>query len=266
MNKNDIIGAYVLHNKNGISSIGKVNCITQENGSEYLKVQFENIEKTFPFPDIVAPKYNFNFIFLDKDIQKYVENLFTEKYSVSAQETEKPKIFNNKTDDKLEQIIDIFDEIHTDFSTVIDLLFDKIIKERSISFLYEKKTPVYEKEIPAPPIPQNVYTPKCYNYNATNHNFNFDGGEILSNMGATWFVSYSYYLCIDENHYNWNKTNSLNTRIHNYNKSKKYHDYWLEQVLKMSDAKLNTNKLNLKAHEIKEMARKILKQQKEKNL
>lgn len=155
MNKNDIISTYVLHNKNGISSIGKIKSITQQNGLEYLNVQFENTEKTFPFPDIIAPKYNFNFIFLDKDIQKYVESLFIEKYSVSSQKTETPKIFNNQADDKLEQIIDIFDEIHTDFSTVIDLLFDKIIKERSISFLYEKEMPVYEKETPNQPIQQN---------------------------------------------------------------------------------------------------------------
>ena len=100
----------------------------------------------------------------------------------------------------------------------------------------------------------------------SNHTFNFDGGEILSQMGATWFVSYTYYLCIDERHKNWDKTKSLNTRIYNYNKSENYHNYWLEQVLKMNDAKLNTNKLNLRAHEIKEMARRILKQLKEKNL
>lgn len=25
------------------------------------------------------------------------------------------------------------------------------------------------------------------------HNFSFEGGEILTGMGASWFVSYAYY-------------------------------------------------------------------------
>jgi hypothetical protein len=28
---------------------------------------------------------------------------------------------------------------------------------------------------------------------AKNHDFNFDGGEYLTSMGATWFVSYSFH-------------------------------------------------------------------------
>jgi len=28
---------------------------------------------------------------------------------------------------------------------------------------------------------------------ARNHDFNFDGGEYLTSMGATWFVSYSFF-------------------------------------------------------------------------
>ncbi len=31
------------------------------------------------------------------------------------------------------------------------------------------------------------------------HNFSFEGGEILTGMGASWFVSYAYYQHIDKN-------------------------------------------------------------------
>ena len=34
------------------------------------------------------------------------------------------------------------------------------------------------------------------------HNFNFDGGEYLSQMGASWFTSYSYFYLIDRTHSN----------------------------------------------------------------
>jgi hypothetical protein len=32
------------------------------------------------------------------------------------------------------------------------------------------------------------------------HDFNFEGGHYLTRMGATWFVSYSYYCDIDKSH------------------------------------------------------------------
>ena len=36
-----------------------------------------------------------------------------------------------------------------------------------------------------------------------NHNFSFEGGEYLRKIGASWFVSYCYYLNIDQSHKNW---------------------------------------------------------------
>ena len=35
------------------------------------------------------------------------------------------------------------------------------------------------------------------------HNFAFEGGEILTGMGASWFVSYAYYEKVDPTHKNW---------------------------------------------------------------
>ena len=95
MTKEEMIGTYVLLNKNGVSSIGKIKSITQEqNDMEYLNVQFENSEKKFPFPDIIAPKYSLHFLFVDKDVRVFVENLFREKYSKS-QTSEPSPTFDN---------------------------------------------------------------------------------------------------------------------------------------------------------------------------
>lgn len=34
------------------------------------------------------------------------------------------------------------------------------------------------------------------------HNFAFEGGEILTGIGASWFVSYAYYETVDPSHRN----------------------------------------------------------------
>lgn len=91
-----------------------------------------------------------------------------------------------------------------------------------------------------------------------NHNFNFAGGEILTKMGATWFVSYSYYRYIDDNHDNWKKINTASYRIGWWNSSHKYHKFWLEQIAYMSNDKLNTNHLGLDGNKTKFMAKQLL--------
>lgn len=50
------------------------------------------------------------------------------------------------------------------------------------------------------------------------HNFTFEGGEILTGMGASWFVSYAYYEKIDRNHKNWAKVSTTQPRLSKYNK------------------------------------------------
>ncbi|MCM1055514.1 MAG: hypothetical protein NC394_08335 [Bacteroides sp.] len=89
------------------------------------------------------------------------------------------------------------------------------------------------------------------------HSFSFDGGEILSKIGATWFVSYAYYEKIDGNHNNWKNVSS---RFANYNNSRNYHKYWLEQVLVMNSENLKRNKLGIDPDTTKAMAKKLLEQ------
>lgn len=94
--------------------------------------------------------------------------------------------------------------------------------------------------------------------NRDNHAFNFDGGEILCVMGASWFVSFAYYRYVDRNHCAWKKVNSYPSRIDTYYKSTEYHAYWLERITEMNERRLSTNKIGLKGTEVKIMAKEIL--------
>lgn len=93
----------------------------------------------------------------------------------------------------------------------------------------------------------------------TNHNFKFSGGDILRYIAASWFISYSYYRKIDPNHTNWNRLTpkSVKSRIQKFETSKSYHSLWIQEILKMSDAKLNRNKIGLSAIDVKNMASQL---------
>ncbi len=93
---------------------------------------------------------------------------------------------------------------------------------------------------------------------ASGHDFNFAGGGLLARMGATWFVSYAYYCNIDNTHRNWDRVSTAVNRMSVYASSANYHKFWLTEVLKMDDKRLNTNTIGLKASETKKMAEKIL--------
>ena len=90
------------------------------------------------------------------------------------------------------------------------------------------------------------------------HSFSFEGGEILSKMGASWFVSYAYYEKVDVTHKNWDKVSTTASRISRYNEGRKYHKLWLQEVLVMNPINLNRNTLGLDASQIKTMAKAVL--------
>lgn len=91
------------------------------------------------------------------------------------------------------------------------------------------------------------------------HPFNFDGGEELSHMGATWFVSFAYYTYVDRTHSTWERVKTSVSRRSIFNRTREYHEYWLNQVLAMENSRLNTNSLGINGVETKRMAREILK-------
>ena len=94
------------------------------------------------------------------------------------------------------------------------------------------------------------------------HDFNFEGGEILTKIGAAWFVSYAYYNYIDDKHLSWKNPKfselSKQSRTSNYNKSKHYHIAWLHEVMKMKQLDKHGNYCGLKSTQIQIMAAEIL--------
>jgi hypothetical protein len=91
------------------------------------------------------------------------------------------------------------------------------------------------------------------------HSFNFDGGEELSRIGASWFVSYLYHKVINQSHTNWDKVKTHKARISKFDSSTKYHRFWLEKIMDMNDKNLNKNTILLSLDNIKNMASEILK-------
>ena len=90
------------------------------------------------------------------------------------------------------------------------------------------------------------------------HNFNFEGGEILTGIGATWFVSYAYYENIDKKHRNWAKVSTYASRYARYTRSRQHHKAWLKEVLAMNPANLNKNTIDLDAAQTQAMASELL--------
>lgn len=91
------------------------------------------------------------------------------------------------------------------------------------------------------------------------HTFSFEGGDKLTTIGATFFVSYLYCQHVDSNHNNWASIKTQRSRICTINSSVKYHSAWLTHINDMSDGNLNRNTLGLKGSIIKKMALAIQK-------
>lgn len=91
------------------------------------------------------------------------------------------------------------------------------------------------------------------------HPFHFEGGEILTTMGASWFVSYAWYEKIDKTHTNWKQVSTHNNRVSVYKNSRNYHQKWLLYILSMMDDNLKKNRIGLEAKEVKKMATELLK-------
>lgn len=86
------------------------------------------------------------------------------------------------------------------------------------------------------------------------HIFSFEGGDKLTTIGATFFVSYLYYQYVDSTHKNWTSIKTQYSRISTINSSSQYYRAWLSHIQNMSDSNLNRNSLGLKGPAIKNMA------------
>jgi hypothetical protein len=90
------------------------------------------------------------------------------------------------------------------------------------------------------------------------HVFNFENGDILTTMGASWFVSYAYYLYVDREHINWEEVSTRQSRMSVFSNSKKHHRFFLMKISEMNEKNLDKNTLGLKGSKIKQMARELL--------
>jgi len=94
--------------------------------------------------------------------------------------------------------------------------------------------------------------------NSGRHTFSFEGGEQLTTIGATFFVSYLYYLHVDSNHRNWASIKTQQSRISTIKRSESYHKIWLNHIGSMSKKNLNKNTLGLDGSDVKKMALALL--------
>ena len=90
------------------------------------------------------------------------------------------------------------------------------------------------------------------------HDFNFIGGDQLRHIGASWFVSYCFYLNLDKTHSNWQLVKTASSRKSLYDKTKKFHRDWLTQIATMSENNLLRNKIKLSPCCTKIMASALL--------
>jgi len=90
------------------------------------------------------------------------------------------------------------------------------------------------------------------------HTFNFEGGDELTTMGASWFVSYSFYYYKDKSHMNWQEILTYQSRINVFNRTKNFHVFWFERILEMNNSNLDKNEIGLSADKVKEMANILL--------
>ena len=95
-----------------------------------------------------------------------------------------------------------------------------------------------------------------------NHAFSFAGGELLSKMGASWFISFFYHEKKDPTELNWQNVSpkSIQSRQSVFKKSTSYHRIWLNEVLKMKSKNIEKpqNKVGLSADKVKKMAEELL--------
>lgn len=98
------------------------------------------------------------------------------------------------------------------------------------------------------------------------HTFDFEGGEDLTTMGASWFISYLYHIEIDRNHRNWEKLKTHNSRISVFKRTQKecastgvaMHLHYIKQICLMSPKRLATNRIGLSGSSVIKMAKELL--------
>lgn len=92
--------------------------------------------------------------------------------------------------------------------------------------------------------------------------FNCNGGQILSRIGASFFVSYLYYLKVDKNHLAWDtfKNKSLKRdRIKLINRYSIYYKDWVNYIINvLTPSPLIRNTIGLSDADVVDLAKKLV--------
>ena len=88
--------------------------------------------------------------------------------------------------------------------------------------------------------------------------FKFKHGDILTTMGAVWFVSKAYNKYVDTVHDNWQRVSTYKNRSSVFRNCEEHHYYFLVQVLLMKDNNLASNTIGMSGKEVKLMALEVL--------
>ena len=107
---------------------------------------------------------------------------------------------------------------------------------------------------------------KKSNQQLTNHDFNFEGGEKLSKMGASWFISYLYHIKVDPEHQNWAILKTHGGRRSVFEQTEKeyttkgvpMHVHYVKQICSMSASCLSTNRIQIPGNRVIDMAEELL--------
>jgi len=91
------------------------------------------------------------------------------------------------------------------------------------------------------------------------HNFNFEHGDTLSHIGATWYASYAYYRHCNPAHNNFTRVGTWRTRASTYKGNLELEKYFIEKISEMSPERLAKNTIDLSGEEVLGMARAVLK-------
>ena len=92
---------------------------------------------------------------------------------------------------------------------------------------------------------------------AKKHDYNFNGGNLLRRIGASYYVCYLYGINIDPSETRWQQMKTKDFRNKLIAKHTKYCSPWLEEISKME--KVETNLMGLTVCEVHKYAEVLLR-------
>lgn len=93
--------------------------------------------------------------------------------------------------------------------------------------------------------------------NNKKHDYNFDGGNYLRRIGASYYVCYLYYLNCNPSELRWKLVTTSESRNKLICKHTEFCKLWLEKISEMK--KVYTNSMGLKVDEVNNYALELLK-------